>query len=674
MKKFIVSILLLISSCTLLPGAFPGQPPGMPPMSPEDLDAFVNMIESLPADVKDELTKTGEAIIKRAEELGEDPFELIAKAAEEGKDVFEYTDALIEQNGSDSGAAPTASEIEKEEPKAPVIDKRVITSTKELIENILDALNSFKEKIVGDTDKQNKARAFEFVIDDLIYYLEVLNDEKLLSILHRDEFAQLRDDLKTFHDEVTDFESQLIIEEYELEGINPYAKLGLPLTATQEEVVEAYKKQAAELDLGKKEKQLRAEGKEESHVKQVLNELRAQFSELNSAYELIRNKEQSKYIFDNILRALSTATDTKKIIDEMKKIISIYEPETLKIKAEREKLEEAARKEQAASRSKMNIVTYNPFPMPRAQDPIGYKDDYAPSYKSPFDYDPTSGFDSGMPNLGGSGGGTQAKPSAGAKGDAKKPDAAKKKEKEVESKRADEKKDGKKPEAKKDAMPAALKDAITVIKHQINGFSKSFEKIAQAAEKQDAEKKRVIMDTASYIKKDFHLKDATIFMDELARIKKDLESLIKNIKTDLEKTAKTPAQERFYKDEVKKLFEKFEQGSGYAVAKQLLDPRFFPEDLRALPNPDAIKPAYKQLLWGIKVDLPKKAAVKGGLSDEEIKFINERNPIKDRPDVKDPAATVKRGNNVMRQLHELYKSIKNFQLDDAKRPIKISEM
>jgi len=437
------------------------QKPGMPDfdLSEEDMKMFNEFIDSLDEETINALTAIGEEIIKEADELGIDPLDYIEMQAQMQEDYEKPTSLLPTQPAK-------TTEVEK---KAII---PIDINTVEMIKNLIILIGDIRQKTAPDTDYANQLIPFKYRLDDLVYYLNLLTNEKLTKFLAEKEFEPLSLTLKELHTRLAELEPQLNIPEFSLEGKNFYEVLDLPRSATQDDITQAYQQKIAAINPQNLEARLIRQGKDTAEIAEAVDEAKVKFAVLNEAYTELRNQEKSNYIFDQILAALSKATDEQLILEEIKKLFKKHEPEALKTQQEREKIEAEARKLQEDALKRRPLPGRMIFSMPPPQ----------PSYSS---YDP--GFAGGGDFLGGSnyggvtptltppasagikarGGGGDKKTGAKKDGDKKK---KKKKKKEDTKKTVEKGKDGKKPE-----LPSKVNAQVAIIKDKIKEFSKKIE-------------------------------------------------------------------------------------------------------------------------------------------------------------------------------------------------------
>ena len=346
---------LFFSTQTLKPSAGPTKPPaGQFPMdmSEDEMKMFTEFIESLDQETLDALNAIGEEIIKEADELGIDPFDYIQLQAQQQQ---EYEEKALKDTKSKTSSVVTQQPTSAEAQTA-----------QDLFKGIAQVIPVIMQKAVSDTNLSNDLLPFKYRLDDLVYYCTRLADEKMLKYLADANFKPLVDDARTLYKELTALNNQFVVAEFNLEGESPYDLLGISRSASQDEIITAYDKLLQIIDPATLELQLIKDGKTDDEIKKEVTRSNARLESINDAYDVLRSKEEASYILNKILDAVSTAVDTKKMIEQATKVLQLHEPEALKLKKEQEKLEAEARKTQDAFIKKRPIVSRSfTMPMPK---------------------------------------------------------------------------------------------------------------------------------------------------------------------------------------------------------------------------------------------------------------------------------------------------------------------
>ncbi len=470
-KSIIFLFLSLISASysTIYASAGPSKPPvaappaGMPELSEQDMKMFEDFISSLDQETIDALTAIGEEIIKEADELGIDPFDYIELQAQLQEDFEKEAAAAPEKPAPTKPAEP--------EKKAPVVDLSHVQMLKDLIRLIGD----IRQKAANNKDFSNDLIPFKYRLDDLVYYLNLLTSEKLIKFLSDKEFEPLLTNLKELHTSLSSLEPQLTIEEFSLEGKNPYEVLNVARTATQDEIVTSYQKLVADTNPQLLEVKLIRQGKTKDEIDKALSEAKNKFTLINGSYAEIRNQEESRYIFDQILYALSKATDERIILEDIKKLFKKHDPEALKAQQEREKLEAEARKAQEEALKKRALPGRMVFSMPPPQPPLGGYEPPLPGGEFGFPA-PYESFNANAPLAPPASAGIKPRGGEGSAGEKKAKEEKKKKKKDKKKKKEEEKKKGEETTKAGDKKAQAelsskVSEQVGIIKRKLKDFS-----------------------------------------------------------------------------------------------------------------------------------------------------------------------------------------------------------
>ncbi len=638
------------------------QKPAMPDfnMSDEDMKMITELIDSLDEEQIDFLTALGEGIIKEAEELGMDPFDYLDMQTEELKELEKPIKPTPPQPGKP---------LEPEKKSTPIADVNTI----EMLKNLIRLIGDIRQKAAHDKEYANQLIPFKYRLDDLIYYLNLLTNEKLTKYLAEKEFEPLLANLKQLHTHLAELEPQLNIAEFSLEGKNLYEILDLPRTATQDDIVQAYQQKIAATNPQTLEVRLIRQGKEKTEIDKALAEVNTKFAAINEAYTELRNQEESNYIFDQILAALTEATDKQLILEEIKKLFKKHEPEALKVQQEREKVEADARKLQEDALRKRAAPGRMVFSMPPPQ----------PSYST---YEPSvpGGDYFGGPSFGGEsltpppsagikarGGGEKG---AGKAGGVKKDGGKKKKKKKKEeAENAAEKGKG-----GAEKLPSKVNAQVAIIKDRIKEFSKKIE------DKKDllGWKFKELITTPmpkpydeDALKKIAELKN---FINELSAI---LLPIPRKIKDGIKEFKDDKANLATYKKVVGQEFENFEKQKqkkpGQSTPYQLIEPLLkFDEKLLLQPKLEATPlPVDRAKVFVLTGAVPVGTVLNvDDATDVEAQKLSQLNP-KEEIDVEVPdpttpgkTKTVKepRRKNYLQLLKNAYEEAKD-QIDEEKK-------
>jgi hypothetical protein len=357
-----------------MPGkiALPEQP--LPQLTEEDLEAMMKMLETMDDETLDALAKIGENFIKEAEAQGKDPFELL------GFPIEPENNEQITSSEGEEKIRPEAPEAEPiKEIKVPQADTHQIREARTMLKNITDDIAAIRIKAEEERETRDKLAPLKYLLDDLVYYLHTLNQDKLLKYLTDKEFKKLYEALIQLETELNYLEPLFELPEVTLEGVNPYTILGIARGASWAEVNEAYQKLLLEKDPRNIEKKLEETGMTENKREKALQKAQTEYETISEAYSAILKREQALQALDRIIDSLVRAAYQQNVITEVQKLLSKYEPEALKIKKEQEELEKKARKEQEEAlrrRPAYAPVVFEPFPY--------FGESYVPTYEDTY--------------------------------------------------------------------------------------------------------------------------------------------------------------------------------------------------------------------------------------------------------------------------------------------------
>lgn len=473
---FILPTLLILMNSSLLlfapplPGPMPQQN-GLPQMSPQEMQAFDQELQRLLEDPQamQEMAEFAEKLMAEDPEfkkLVEDmTVEMENQFKQEGIDLNQFAP---QPTAPVEAPAQPIEQPKIETPAKPVISKKTIKEIKNILETIADKLANVRQKALDDTAFKKMYEPWQFYIDDLIYYANVLMEDALIKHLTEKEFEKLYKNLKEFARILDELEPGIEPKEFNLDQQDPYSILDLPSNASFEKVETTY---YTKLQQHKApaviESQMKAEGRDAAEIAKAKKQAAQERSTLECVYNQIRSYEESKENLKKLLEFdIQTLVHTQNIFDLIKKLLAAHEPEALKIRQEKEKEEAESRKKQEETTRRFppySPPTYYTPPFSQYPGSGGYQDYYPPYQDS---YTPLS---------------TQSTPAEQAikldeKSDKKTTPAGKKNntpaKKEKESAVQDK---TKKPTAKKDSNPQ-VEIVIELLKKDLEIFENELEK------------------------------------------------------------------------------------------------------------------------------------------------------------------------------------------------------
>lgn len=362
----------------------------MPQISMEDLEAiddFLKQLEKENPEALEALAKIGEDFIKEAEAQGIDPYQALGFPFSK-QDVEE---AITTEGGVMPSPQPPAPDTKKEEITIPKMDLKKVEEAREMIEHIVQHLNNLKIKLLADPFLQEIFSSFNFLVDDLVYYLSLVKEEKILKYLLEKEFEHILQALFELNHTLSYLVPAFDMPEESLETTNPYTILGVPKYSPWNVVSERYQTLLIEKDAEKIKENLMKKKASQQEINKKLAEVKQELSEVNEAYEVIVKRENALLILNKIIDALAQIAYQKNILAQLKKVLEKYEPEAMKKREEQEKLEAKARESQELA---LKQRAFAPPPHIERDDRFGRRDfagsldlpspSYSPSYSPSF--------------------------------------------------------------------------------------------------------------------------------------------------------------------------------------------------------------------------------------------------------------------------------------------------
>ncbi len=334
MKKFGFLLFAVIFSTSLLFAGLPpkaGAPstiPDLPPLSEEELELFSQIFENMDEETLNALAKIGEDYIKEMEAQGKDPYEI-------------FKEPMIQ---------PTPPPLPKPDIQKPIVQPIILMPPQKVeelrswLKDIGYFLPSIQHKSASNRETAAMIKPWKYHIEDVVYFMHVLEQEKLFRYLFDKDFDQLLIGLKQLHQSLSSLEPRFSVPEVTLESDRSYAVLGLTPGVSFIEVQNRYQQLLRDKSPMLIKKQL--VGKSSDQIAKALEINEDEIDSINNAYQMIMNKQEALETLSNILDSFSAAIYTNNLIENAKKVLAKYEPDALKVKEEQEKREAAARKEQ----------------------------------------------------------------------------------------------------------------------------------------------------------------------------------------------------------------------------------------------------------------------------------------------------------------------------------------
>lgn len=189
-------------------------------------------------------------------------------------------------------------EPEKKSPERVVTsqEKAGAQTLKKRGQEIVRLLQSLQIKSLEEESIAKKLQPHQIHIADIIFYIEALTQQNVLDQLKPDEIEQFSKKLEKLYDVLNKYEPQIIItKKASTDFFDPYLMLGIPHSATQEEIETKYQELREEKD----PEILRTTT---TMSERELQKARARFKPIKQAYLKI-NDASSRAEYDRIIKA-----------------------------------------------------------------------------------------------------------------------------------------------------------------------------------------------------------------------------------------------------------------------------------------------------------------------------------------------------------------------------------
>jgi hypothetical protein len=520
MKKNIITLLqmALWSFCFIGFASIAKTPDKMFEISDEELKKL-NIPEKEAQELKQFLTQLETSLTpEQKQEYVEEQRKLEAEMRSKGLDPNKPDDwvkLINEQIGAPPEVKPQPVQPQRaaefaprfEEPK-PRIEKPLTSiaspeTTRALINDLSRYLASFRQKALSRPALDAKLNRVRQELNELNYYLQVLRNPELATLLSTKDFSRLHKNLEQLYKSFASYEPEIVARRKPafINEDDPYEVLDISYSASREEIAARYKELEASKSPAAIEKQLKAQKCTGAVCKKMVKQARRTFALIKEAYTLLKDPKKKKTVdaelrdkidresqeekvsaraFDRVLSTVESSIYGQGLLRDIFSLIEKYKPQELEQMKTQMELEK-----RAYERSKQKVIIPQLPPRYMGYEPGPYEGFYQKmaqeSYMKP-QY-PT------RPEMGaGAGNHGAAQPGASAGGGTPAGEGSKGGKKEEKK---DDKKDGK-GEKSESSKPGKGKD--------VNIRSQDFEKFAALNDvegllKNAAEKKNKIQVT-----------------------------------------------------------------------------------------------------------------------------------------------------------------------------------
>lgn len=572
MKRYLVILLLSlaltpVSPVFCKPSDSSPTAHGMPQLGNKEIEAlneWAKLLEGMSEEELEQLAAVGEEYMKELEQQGIDPMEFLFH---EDSPIWEKPPVLndedeMEEPKKEPVTTPTITEPEIKEPEKKestllVTDKEKIKNIKHKLEDIADKITSLRQKAESKRSLSDRLQPFELALSDLVYFALTAKESHLVKFLFDKKFEPLYTFILELHKALDQYEPQIYVTEFSLEGEDPYMILDVSPSASFEAIYQRYQILMRDESPFAVEAQLKEQGKSPEFIKTKLEKVRKRWNKIIWAYEALQAKENSKYALETLLNIIQEMLYKNNLIAKFKELLKAYDPEALAIKEEQENKEKKAREEQAIlarQRPAWTQPVFESAPLPK-----DYSDDLdkylwdggssIPSYSPPSDKSSTS-----SPTDSTS---TSDQKSSNGKKDKNKKDKDKKdkdkKDKDKKDKNKDKKKDKDKDKDEEKNDKKKDKDKDKKPQSKLDRMIFKFEDSLASIQSKLTENEELIVNLTDYLAKPYNEaeKEKAFYLNQLlASLTLDLSSLDETVKKDLEEVKEN--KERYIKSIDKK--------------------------------------------------------------------------------------------------------------------------
>ncbi len=363
----------LVLSLFLATPVYTQMPPGQ--FKPQDIDAILNsMTEDDFNNILNELSKLSPQELEELEKIGRQVL------VDSGIDPD--TGKPLEQK------APSGELVKPAEaaaPAKPAEQKQVIrTQNPEnvqiVIETIIKQINMLRQKSQGNDQIARRLAQWAEPLNDLIFYLKVVNKKVHHDRLATKDFDALFKDLETLSRELVSYQPHIILTEKSVDNDDPYKILGLSYDATAQDITAQYTKLKKKHNPKKIVKKLKAQNATKKEIDREKKAAELTLSLIQDAYDQLNDPKTKKLIDDKrltqptdqlspaaqsnltkVLEAISNSVYQKKLLDQLQEFLKKYEPEQLAQKKAFEEAQTLRKKEQVEFAKIQPKLTYGKY-------------------------------------------------------------------------------------------------------------------------------------------------------------------------------------------------------------------------------------------------------------------------------------------------------------------------
>lgn len=337
-----------------------GQAFPVPQLTPDDIDAILNsMTEEDFNRMINELSKMSDEERAELEQMGRQMLSNAGIDPDTGK-LMEAKAPSVEAPATKPSEGPASVEV-----------KTVKVQTAENVADVLSTIEknsaSLRQKAQGNGEITRRLAQWEDALNELIFYIKVINKKEHINRLTTQDFQELFNHLQLLARQLKASQPSIVLPPVASNEDNPYFIMGLAHDATQDQIKQRFKELEKQYTPATIKKRMRAEGALSNEINREIRAAKLTFSLIEDAYGQLSDPKSRKLLDEKLaekksgtlsknaqqaltktIEALSNSVYQNKLLQELQDFLKKYEPEQL---AHHQKLEAAQaerKKEQEA--------------------------------------------------------------------------------------------------------------------------------------------------------------------------------------------------------------------------------------------------------------------------------------------------------------------------------------
>ena len=211
--------------CQMAPGQF----------KPQDIDAILNsMTEEDFNNILNELSKLSPQELEELEKIGRQVLIESGIDPDTGK-------PLEPKTAPSEGPAKPAEQVAAPAEVKPVAKVQNPENVHAVLDSIVKNINQLRQKSQGNELIARRLAQWAESLNDLIFYIKVINKKEHHNRLATKDFEQLFKNLESLARQLAASQPNIVLPEVSVKEDDPYFILKLPYTATAQEITQRYK-------------------------------------------------------------------------------------------------------------------------------------------------------------------------------------------------------------------------------------------------------------------------------------------------------------------------------------------------------------------------------------------------------------------------------------------------